>query len=315
MKIFFKVLKYTFLLIIIFVVGFCCFNWKNDISVEELKGKYANAESKFIEIDGMQVHYRDEGNPLDSLPLVLIHGGGSSLHTWELWVSTLKNEHRIITFDLPGYGLTGPNLQGEYSLDYCVNFTDSLLTKLCVKSCYLGGSSLGGAITWQYTLTHPERVKKMILIDADGYPIKSKSVPIAFKLAKIPLINSLLKYVLPRSVVENSLKSVYFHQDKVTPILIDRYIDLTLREGNRQALLDRMKQVPENNKHLKIGIIETPTLLIWGEKDAFIKLDIAQRFHKDLPNDTLIVFKNLGHTPMEEDPQITAVEVRNFLKR
>jgi pimeloyl-ACP methyl ester carboxylesterase len=314
MKFAIKFFKYTFLTLMLLIIGVCIFNWENDIPVEELMKKYANAESQFEEIDGMKVHIRDQGNPLDSIPIVLIHGGGSSLHTWESWVDVLKKEHRVITFDLPGLGLTGPNPTGDYSQEYCVSFVEKLLKKLSVKHCILGGSSMGGAITWQYSLSHSSQVQKLILIDADGIPDKSKTVPIVFKLAKIPVINLLFKYLLPRSAVENSLKSVYVNQDKVTPKLIDRYFDLALREGNRQALLDRMKQTSENSKYLEIKNLKIPTLIIWGEKDAFIKLDIAEKFHSYLPNDTLVIFKGLGHTPMEEDPINTVNIVREFLK-
>ena len=178
MKTILKFLKYTLFLVLLIVVGFCVLNWRNDLSVDELKQKYANSESEFVEIDGMQVHFRDEGITTDSVPLVLIHGTGASLHTWEGWVKALKANHRIITFDLPAYGLTGPNAQGDYSQNYYVEFVEKLLIKLAVKKCVLGGNSLGGSITWAYALAHPARVQKMILVDAGGYPMKSKSVPI-----------------------------------------------------------------------------------------------------------------------------------------
>ena len=70
MKTILKFLKYTLLLILLIVMGFCALNWRNDLSVDELKQKYTNAESEFIEIDGMQVHFRDEGIATDSVPLV-----------------------------------------------------------------------------------------------------------------------------------------------------------------------------------------------------------------------------------------------------
>jgi pimeloyl-ACP methyl ester carboxylesterase len=309
----FKFLKYLLLVIIILVLGFVAFTWKNDVSVEELKRKYTNAESEFVEIDGMQVHFRDQGVYTDTLPIVLIHGTGASLHTWEGWVSELKNEHRIITLDLPAYGLTGPNQTGDYSQDYYVKFMEKFLSKLNVKHCVLGGNSLGGAITWAYTLDHPERVRKMILVDAGGYPMVSKSVPIAFQIARMPLIGNLFKYVLPHSIIEKSLQNVYVHDDRITPELIERYYDLASREGNRKAFLDRMKSMVSNDQYLKIKTLTMPTLIIWGKEDGLIPLDVAEKFHKDLPNDTMIVFKDLGHTPMEEDPMTTVATVKDFL--
>ncbi len=315
MKTISKLLKYFFLLLFVTLVGFCALNWRNDLPMSELKQKYTNSESEFMEIDGMQVHYRDEGNVLDSIPLVLIHGTGASLHTWEKWVKSLKANHRIITFDLPAYGLTGPNATGDYSQDYYVSFVDKLLTKLSVKKCVLGGNSLGGSITWAYALAHPTRVQKMILIDAGGYPMTSKSVPIAFQLAKMPVLSSLFKYVTPRSVIEKSIRNVYVHDERISDELINRYYDLALREGNRKAFIDRMKISIISDKYLKINTLIIPTLIIWGKKDGLIPITVGEKFHQDLANDTMVVFEDLGHTPMEEDPESTVKAVVDFLKK
>lgn len=315
MKTIFKFLKYLLLVIVILVSGFVAFNWKNDVSVEELKKRYANTESEFVEIDGMQVHFRDQGLATDSLPIVLIHGTGASLHTWESWVNELKNKHRIITLDLPAYGLTGPNKTGDYSQDFYINFMENFLSKLNIKRCVLGGNSLGGSITWAFALEHPERVGKMILVDAGGYPMVSKSVPIAFQIARMPIVGNLFKYIFPYAVIEKSLQNVYVHDDRITPELIERYYDLASRTGNRKAFLDRMRSSIKNDNYLKIKTLTMPTLIIWGKEDGLIPLDVAEKFHKDLPNDTMIVFKDLGHTPMEEDPMKTVKAVKDFLRK
>ena len=280
-----------------------------------MKKRYANTESEFVEIDGMQVHFRDQGLATDSLPIVLIHGTGASLHTWESWVNELKNKHRIITLDLPAYGLTGPNKTGDYSQDFYVNFMENFLLKLNIKRCVLGGNSLGGSITWAFALEHPERVGKMILVDAGGYPMVSKSVPIAFQIARMPIVGNLFKYILPYAVIEKSLQNVYVHDDRITPELIERYYDLASRTGNRKAFLDRMRSSIKNDNYLKIKTLTMPTLIIWGKEDGLIPLDVAEKFHKDLPNDTMIVFKDLGHTPMEEDPMKTVKAVKDFLRK
>jgi pimeloyl-ACP methyl ester carboxylesterase len=320
MKFILKTLKYLFIGIFsLLLIGIIAF-WKNDIPLEDLKKKYTNTESKFVEIDGMNVHYRDEGNQNDSIPLVLIHGTGASLHTWEGWVNDLKTQRRIITLDLPAYGLTGANPTGDYSMEYYSQFIDKLLTKLAVNQCIMGGNSLGGGISWNYALAYPDKVKKLILVDAGGYQMKSKSVPIAFQIARMPYIKGLFKYVTPRSIVESSIKNVYIQDEKITEELIDRYFELSLREGNRQAFLDRMSAFSKNSKEVfenksdKIKTIQVPTLILWGEGDGLIPTEVAQKFHEDLPNDTLVILKNLGHTPMEEDPKATVVVVKEFLK-
>ena len=165
-----------------------------DISVEELKKTYANEFSKFVEIDEMQVHYRDEGK---GYPIVLIHGTASSLHTWDSWTKDLKKSYRVIRLDLPAFGLTGPNANADYSIKSYTNFLHQFLTKIKIDTFYLAGNSLGGNIAWNYTTEHPRKVKKLILVDASGLPT-NKPQPTVFKMAKIPILNSMLLSVTPK---------------------------------------------------------------------------------------------------------------------
>ncbi|CAH0995806.1 hypothetical protein EMA8858_01933 [Emticicia aquatica] len=318
MKTLTKILKYILLFFIIIIVGSTTFYWENDIPLDVLIKKYTDKESEFVTINGLQVHYRDEGDPNDSIPLVLLHGTGASLHTWDGWVSALKTDKRVIRLDLPAYGLTGPNPAGDYSQQYYATFVNDFLTKIGVKRCIIGGNSLGGSISWNFAVKYPEKVSKMILVDAGGYAMKSKSVPIAFQLAGLPVIKNLFKYVTPRSIIQKSVENVYSDKSKVSEKLVDRYFELSLREGNRQAFIDRMSAFRakglESDNSLKIKSLQIPTLIIWGENDFLIPLDVAQKFHTDLPNDTLVIFKNLGHTPMEEDAESTVAVVKTFLK-
>jgi pimeloyl-ACP methyl ester carboxylesterase len=319
MKLLVKALKYLFIFILTIIVGLSALYWKSDIPLEILKEKYANSDSKFIEVDDMSVHYRIEGLAQDSIPLVLLHGTGASLHTWDGWVNALKTERKIIRLDLPAYGLTGPNPTSDYSQEFYASFIDDFLTKLGVKQCIIAGNSLGGSIGWNFAVKYPEKVSKMILVDAGGYPMKSKSVPIAFQVAGLPVIKNLFKYVTPRFIVQKSIENVYADKSKVTEVLVDRYFELSLRNGNRQAFIDRMSEFRNkgivNVKTAKIKDLLMPTLIIWGEKDLLIPLEVGEKFHADLPNDTLVVFKNLGHTPMEEDAAKTVAVVKEFLKK
>jgi len=311
-----KIITYLFLTFLLLCTSFCAVYWQNDIPLAELKDTYAPAPSKFIQVNDVLVHYRDEGNRADSTPIVLIHGTAASLHTWEAWVKELKQTHRVISMDLPAYGLTGPNKTGDYSQEYYAQFMHHFLEKLDVKKCILGGNSLGGAIAWRYALNYPTEVSKLILIDAAGYPMESKSVPMAFQLAGIPVLKNLFQYVTPRFIVQKSIENVYADKTKVEPDLVDRYFNLALRAGNRQAFIERMstfKTLLNDSTYLQIKNIKTPTLILWGDKDLLIPLTEAENFHADLPNDTLVVLKNLGHTPMEENPKQSLQVLTNFL--
>jgi len=311
-----KLITYLFLTFLLLCGSFCAVYWQNDIPLAELKYTYAPAPSKFIQINDVLVHYRDEGIRADTTPIVLIHGTAASLHTWEAWVKELKQTHRVISMDLPAYGLTGPNKTSDYSQEYYAKFMHHFLEKLDVKKCILGGNSLGGAIAWRYALNYPTEVSKLILIDAAGYPMESKSVPVAFQLAGMPVLKNLFKYVTPRFIVEKSIENVYADKTKVEPELVDRYFNLALRAGNRQAFIERMstfKTLLNDSTYLQIKNIKTPTLILWGDKDLLIPVTVAKNFHADLPNDTLVVLKNLGHTPMEENPKQSLQVLTNFL--
>ena len=310
-----KILVYSFgglllLLLVGLVVGY-----QADIPVETLKAKYAVSPSQFLEIDGLNVHYRDEGQcRLDSVPLVLIHGTGASLLTWNGWADGLKNDYRVLRLDLPAYGLTGPNANNQYSLDYYADFLKHFLDKLNVKRCVVGGNSLGGGVAWAFALKYPERVSKLILVDAVGYPMQSKSVPIAFQLAKIGWLKSVFTKITPRAIIESSLKNVYADDAKVTPELVQQYWNMSLREGNRLAFVSRMSATNKpDSSWQRIKTLAMPTLILWGAHDELIPLSVGERFHKDLANDTLIVYKNAGHVPMEEIPNETLRDVRAFL--
>lgn len=314
MKYLVKGLKVVFILsllsitIIVFLFG------HRDIPLEELKAKYANHSSSFLQLNGMEVHFRDEGNSNDSIPIVLIHGTGSSLHTFDAWTEGLKDSRRVVRMDLPAYGLTGPFPNGNYSIANYTAFIKDFLTALNIEQCILAGNSLGGKIAWNFVSENPDMVKKLILIDAAGYPTHSKSIPIAFELAKIPVFSKLFTFITPRFIAKTSIENVYFDKSKVTDSLVERYFELTLREGNRQAFVERFKIVKDANAHLKIKNIEQPTLILWGAEDYLIPLENAYQFHENLPNDTLVVLNGCGHTPMEESPLESLEPVLTFLK-
>jgi pimeloyl-ACP methyl ester carboxylesterase len=287
--------------------------YRSDLTVRELVERYTTPNSRQILVDGMRVNYRMEGNPSDTLPLVLLHGTGSMLQTWDNWVKLMQGQRRIIRLDLPGYGITGPHPKNEASGAYYADFMVRFLDRIGEKRCDLAGNSLGGNIAWHVALLHPEYVRKLILIDAAGYPFTSKSVPIGFKLARVPGIAGLVAKLTPDALFRSSLENVYFNDSLITDQLVQTYADLNRREGNRENFVKRKPQL--DSLYHKIGQIKQPTLILWGLHDDLIPVALADRFHRDLPNDTLIVYPNAGHVPMEEIPSQTANDALRFLSK
>lgn len=287
-----------------FAVGF-----RLDLPVETLKPRYANAASRFVAVDGLDVHYRDQG-PRDAPVLVLLHGSAASLHTWEGWAARLQDEIRVVSVDLPGHGLTGPWPDGgDYSAEGYVRFVERFAAALKLERFALAGNSMGGAIAWTFAATRPQLVEKLILIDAAGYP--HDRAQRFFGLLRLPGSGFLLRWFAPRVMVARTLRSLYGDPAKVDDALVDRYRDLARREGNRAVLQRRLQQFQPDIALL--ARLKMPVLVLWGGKDRLLPPADAFRFHNDIENAQLKIYSEAGHMPMEELPEVTANDARKFL--
>ena len=295
----------AFLIVLIVLIWF---GINPDKSFDELAPIYAQSPSKFMDVSGQNVHYRDEG---EGFPIVLIHGTGASLHTWDEWTKKLTETHRVIRFDLPAYGLTGMDSEKRYSLDDYRVFLDTFLNHLGVEKFHLAGNSLGGAVSWLYASHYPKKVDKLILIDPSGFP--GRSTPGVIQLAKTPLLNQFVRYVTPRFFIEKNLKEVYEDDRLITDELINRYWDLTRYSGNRQAFIDRAK-LPTVDSSPRLQYIESPTLILWGDKDAWIPVENALKFDQAISQSTVVILPDAGHVPMEEFPLESVKIALDFLE-
>ena len=309
----FKIIRILLIFLTLLVAAGLVAVWAPDRPVEELTARWAPQPSQFVAIDGMSVHLRDEGPRDDPEPIILLHGTGASLHTWDAWTEVLKAQHRVIRVDLPGFGLTGPTMDGNYQMPVYTHFMNSLMDTLQIKRAVLAGNSFGGDVSWQTAVDYPDRVSRLILVDATGYVTTADSVPIAFKIVQVPLLSKLLGSILPRSVIESSIRNVYADPNKVTSELVDRYYDLALRAGNRKAIAARFAQNKPGQNESAIKQIKVPTLILWGGLDRLITPDNAEKFHRDIAGSQVIIFENLGHVGHEEDPTATVAAVQAFL--
>lgn len=312
MKLALRILGVTLLAVLVFGLAGMLATWAPDKPVEQLKARWAPVPSQFVKVMGMQVHLRDEGPRDDPVPIVLLHGTSSSLHTWDGWADALKGQRRVIRFDLPGFGLTGPHPDNNYAMDAYVRFVAAVLDRLGIQRVVLAGNSLGGQIAWATAYALPTRVDKLVLVDSAGYPVQSISVPLGFRLARTPGVRELMQYFLPRGVVRESVRNVYGDPAKVTPELVDRYVDMTLRAGNRAAVARRFEQ-SQSADVAHIQALKLPTLILWGGKDRLLPLENGRQFERAIAGSRLVVFDDLGHVPQEEDPVRSVAEVKSFL--
>jgi pimeloyl-ACP methyl ester carboxylesterase len=279
-----------------------------DRGAPELESRYARPPSQFVDVDGLRVHYRDRGS---GPPLVLLHGSNSSLFTWEGWAERLAPTHRVVTLDLPGHGLTGPDPQGRYSAAAMAEWLDAFVTKIGLPRFALGGNSMGGSVAWHYALAHPERVEKLILVDSAGFPRREPRAP-ALRIASLPILGRVTRWETPRFAVAASVRDVYGDRSKATDDVIDRYYDLLLRDGNREATRERLS-IKDDSLSARIGEIQAPTLILWGTEDRWILPKYGDQFRERIPGAKLVKLPGLGHVPMEEDPARSVAPVMAFL--
>ena len=285
-----------------------------DIPRADLEAKYAKAPSQFIVLpDGARAHVRDQG-PKTAPVLVLVHGSNASLFTWVPWVNRLDKDFRVVTLDMPGHGLTGAVPNGDYSQEGMVKFTLEVADKLHLAKFAIGGNSMGGGVAARFAEEHPDRVTKLIIVDAAGMPVASgDKVPLAFRIARTPVLNNMMLYITPRSIVTEGLNDAIIHKEIIDDHMVDLYWDFARMEGTRAATLKRFTLPVTNDVATDIAKIKAPTLILWGEQDHLIPVAAAHKFNAAIPGSKLFIYPATGHIPMEEVPDESANAVRAFL--
>ncbi len=275
--------------------------------LEEVINKYTDQNSKYLNIDGLKVHYKDEG---EGEVLVLLHGTFSSLHTFDTWALILKKKYRVIRLDLPGFGITGPSIENVYSISIFIDFIENFLDLLNVNKYHLAGNSLGGWLAWELALKAKDKIGKLVLLNAAGY-ISDKNYPLPFVIAQTPVLRNVFNYI-PKAVVRRFIRQVFNDQAVVTDELVERYYCLIQREGNLSAFISIANSKLKQNTQ-SLNYLDVPVLIMWGDKDRWISPEHALFFKNDISNSRVLMYKDVGHIPMEEIPEKSANDLIKFL--
>lgn len=285
--------------------------WTPDKPRAALEAKYLDRPEDMIVVAGTRMHVRDSG-PRSGPAVIMIHGFGASLHTWEPWAKMLQDQFRVIRLDLPGSGLSSPDPTGRYDDGRTMELLIALMDQLGVTKAALIGNSIGGRISWRFAAEHPGRVSKLVLVAPDGYASQGF---VYDQAPKVPATMQAMRYILPKPLLRMSLAPAYGDPSAMTPALMDRYHDLMLAPGSRAALLARMEQTILVDPEPLLRRIKIPVLLVWGGKDAMIPVANAADYQRALPKAELVTFAGLGHLPHEEAPAESLRPVRAFLER
>jgi pimeloyl-ACP methyl ester carboxylesterase len=299
-------------LLSIALVALAALLWTPDKSRELLEAEYAKPPSSFLVADGLRVHLRDTGDKAASA-LILLHGFGSSLHTWDAWAAALETRYRVVRIDLPGAGLTGPDASkpnGDYSDTRAFLVIQNLMDQLQIERASVIGNSIGGRIAWGFAAKHPERVNKLVLISPDGFESPGFEYG---KAPNVPAVLGLMRYSLPKAMLKMNLTPAYGDAKNLTDETVNRYYDMMLAPCGRDAMLERMRQIMLSDPTPALITIKAPTLLLWGSKDAMIPIANAQDYLRAMPNGRLVALEGLGHVPHEEVPAISLAPVEAFM--
>jgi pimeloyl-ACP methyl ester carboxylesterase len=295
--------------------------WTPDLDRAVLEGRYLAAPADMVEVLGVRLHVRDSGRrdvesvgaePRDAPAVILLHGFGASLHTWEPWVQGgLAAEHRVIRFDLPGHGLSPPDPSGDYTDARSRELLLALMDRLGVARASVVGHSIGGRIAWAFAAEHPERVDKLVLISPDGFASPGFDYG---KAPEVPLSLGLLRHAFPKPLLRKALTPAYADPAALSDAVVERYHDLMRAPGARDALIARMAQTVLTDPVPMLQRIRAATLLLWGEQDALIPFAHAADYLQAIPQASLAPLAGVGHLPQEEAPERSLQALLAFLR-
>jgi pimeloyl-ACP methyl ester carboxylesterase len=290
-------------------------HWGGLISmpVEDLKARYTNEHSRFVRVNGYDIHYQDRGS---GETIILMHGIFSALQTWDPWADELAKTHRVIALDMPGFGLTGApaDLDRFNEADLFKAF-EGFVDHLGVSHVSMAGNSLGGFMAASYAARYPGRVKRLILLDPFGFP---QDTPWLLDVGTSAPVNFLGSYIQPAWAVTLGVSWVYGDSDRITPESYDRYVHMNQRPGAKPVYMKTFELIEARADSVEppdFARITAETLLMWGEEDTWVPLSLADRWREDLPGAGLVVYPTVGHIPMEELPQDTVRDAALFLSQ
>lgn len=271
-----------------------------DRTTAELLAKYGTPASQFVDLDGARIHFRDEGTgPV----LVLLHASFASLTMWEPWAAELKSRYRVVRFDVTGHGLSGADSTGNYTMARTVDLFERFLAARGIDRCTIVGTSMGGTLGIRYAAAHPERVERLVLINPGALEGKRMKPG----RDKVPDWANVLHAYTPRAFAKYMLTSAFGDPALVNDTLVDEWWEMWLHNGNRAAILDRLRQYRAADIDEVVAQVSVPVLLLWGERDPQTPLAQADELKlllKSAPSVDLDVLKGVGHMAVQEAPQV-----------
>ncbi|MFI5183277.1 MAG: alpha/beta fold hydrolase [Vicinamibacteria bacterium] len=271
----------------------------------------AGLEPQFDAVAGQRLRYVRSGH---GPAIVLVHGFGSSLYSWRDVIGPLSRSHDVVALDLPGFGQSG--LPPDLSADLYPPVVLGLMDHLGLARASLVGHSMGGAVATVIASRFPERVHRLVLLDAAGFDLTPGERPWLLRLVGSDAGGVLARLPRRRLLVTLGLRQVFFDRDHVTAERIDEYLAPLERPGATEALRSLLGPggFGAFSSFGEIAArVKAPTLIVWGREDAWIPLSDADRFQAALPSARKVVLEKCGHVPQEELPGAVTQLLEEFL--
>jgi len=267
----------------------------------------------FIKVDDINFHYTEYPGP--GKTVFLLHGFASSTYSWEKVAPLLQDEgFHVYALDMKGFGWSDKPKGDDYSPFALVEGVNAWMDAVGLRDVVFVGNSLGGAVAVIMSILHPDKVNRMVLVDAGGYPM---DLPTIVKAANTPGAAFFTNLFYGRWVVKWNLKEVYYNDDWLTDDQVQAYHDRLRTKDGLDAMVELSRAIDFNrftDYAERAKSLQVPTLIIWGEDDQWIPLEIGHRFDRDLPNSRLVVIPECGHVPQEEYPGVTAQLIIDFIR-
>jgi pimeloyl-ACP methyl ester carboxylesterase len=267
-------------------------------------------------VNGTRIAYLDVGG---GPPVILVHGFGGSMWQWEYQQAALASHYRVITLDLPGSGLSDkPDI--AYTPDEMVAFVRGFMDALGIQKAALVGNSMGAGLAIGMAVAHPERVDRLVLISGLPKGVREKITAPLIKRAvetSAPVwLIRLGNWLAGRWVTEDVLKKIVHDHSRLTPAVIERSVQNRTRPGLIRAAMATARNLPlwEQDFALKIGEINRPTLVLWGEEDKVFPTAVGRELHATIKGASFALIPKAGHIPQWEQPEAVNSLLITFLK-
>jgi pimeloyl-ACP methyl ester carboxylesterase len=280
----------------------------------------ADPDSRFITVNDLSVHYKQQGDPEAEITFILLHGFGASLFSWQALMPELAEIGRVIAFDRPAFGLTSRPLAGEwrgvnpYSPEAQVALTIGLMDALDIEQAVLVGNSAGGTIAVQTALAHPERIDGLVLVNAAIY--QGGGAPAWIRpLLHTPQMNRLGPLFMRQIAEEPGLsfiRSAWSDPEQLSDATIAGYRKPLQVHHWDKALWELTKASRRPNLSRQLPELALPALVIAGGDDQIVPPQLSERLASELPAGSLVTLEQCGHVPQEECPEAVMIAIRQW---